>query len=35
MFDKPFDYPLFEKYKDSYFLYSQIDCSEYNDFSEL
>ena len=34
-FDKPFDYPLFEEYKDSYYLYSQIDYSEYNDFSDL
>ncbi len=34
-FDKPFDYPLFEKYKDSYYFYSKIDCSEYNDFSDL
>ena len=34
-FDKAFDYPLFEKYKDSYYFYSDIDCSEYNDFSEL
>ena len=34
-FDKAFDYPLFEKYKDSYYFYSDIDCSEYNDFSDL
>jgi hypothetical protein len=34
-FDKAFDYPLFEKYKDSYYFYSDIDCREYNDFSDL
>ena len=27
----PFDYPLFEKYKEGYFLYSELDVGEYKD----
>jgi len=32
--ENPFYYPLFEKYKNSYYTYADLDCSEYEDFDD-
>ena len=33
--NKAFEYPLFEKYKDTYEFYENLNCQEYDDFDDL
>ncbi len=33
--ENAFDYPLYEKYKNTYNYYAELDCHEYNDFDDL
>ena len=33
--NKAFEYPLFEKYKDTYEFYENLNCQEYDDFDDI